>query len=113
MGAILIGGALSWAVAPPALIVASVTAFLFSECADLAVFTLLQKHGLVSAVVLSSIVGIAVDSALFLYLAFGDLALFWGQVIGKGWIVLASVPLIALLRRRDERLGLAPAGVAG
>ena len=107
-GAILIGGALSWAVAPPALVVASVAAF-----ADLAVFTPLQKHGLVSAVVLSSIVGIAVDSALFLYLAFGDLAFFWGQVIGKGWMVLAAVPFIALLRRRDERLGLAPAGVAG
>ena len=112
-GAILIGGALSWAVAPPALVVASVAAFLFSEFADLAVFTPLQKHGLVSAVVLSSIVGIAVDSALFLYLAFGDLAFFWGQVIGKGWMVLAAGPFIALLRRRDQRLGLVPAGAAG
>jgi hypothetical protein len=64
-------------------------------------------------VVLSSIVGIAVDSALFLYLAFGDLAFFWGQVIGKGWMVLAAVPFIALLRRHDERLGLTPAGAAG
>ncbi len=110
-GAILIGGAISWFVAPPALVVASVAAFLFSEAADMAVFTPLQKHGLVAAVVLSSIVGIAVDSALFLYLAFGDLACFWGQAIGKGWMVLAAIPFIALLRRRDARMGFTPAGV--
>jgi queuosine precursor transporter len=110
-GAILIGGAISWFVAPPALVVASVAAFLFSEAADMAVFTPLQKHGLVAAVVLSSIVGIAVDSALFLYIAFGDLAYFWGQAIGKGWMVLAAIPFIALLRRRDERMGFATAEV--
>ncbi|CAN5765831.1 hypothetical protein BH23PSE1_BH23PSE1_13360 [soil metagenome] len=108
-GAIGIGGVLSWFVAPPALVVASVAAFLFSEAADMAVFTPLQKHGLVGAVVLSSIVGIGVDSALFLWLAFGDLAFFWGQAIGKGWMVLAAIPFIALLRRRDARLGLGPA----
>src|SRR5690606_29533229 len=34
VGAIVIGGALSWWVAPPALVLASVTAFLFSELAD-------------------------------------------------------------------------------
>jgi queuosine precursor transporter len=105
-GAILIGGALSWWVAPPALVVASVAAFLFSEAADMAVFTPLQKHGLVSAVVLSSIVGIGVDSAIFLQLAFGDLSFFWGQAIGKGWMVLLAIPFIAALRRRDARLGL-------
>jgi queuosine precursor transporter len=110
-GAILLGGALSWFVAPPALVVASVAAFLFSEFADLAVFTPLQKRGLVLAVVVSSMVGILVDSAIFLFLAFGDLSHFWGQAIGKGWMVLLAIPFIHLLRRRDTRLGLAPRGI--
>jgi queuosine precursor transporter len=110
-GAILIGGALSWFVAPPALVVASVAAFLFSEFADLAVFTPLQKRGLVLAVVVSSMVGILVDSAIFLFLAFGDLSHLWGQAIGKGWMVLLAIPFIHLLRRRDTRLGLAPRGI--
>jgi queuosine precursor transporter len=30
-------------------------------------------------------------------------------VVGKGWMVLLSVPFVAWLRRRDERLGMAPA----
>jgi queuosine precursor transporter len=111
IAAILIGGALSWFVAPPALVIASVVAFLVSEFADLAVFTPLQKRGLVLAVVLSSVVGILVDSALFLALAFGDLSHFWGQAIGKGWMVLLAIPFIHLIRRRDDRLGLVPRGV--
>jgi hypothetical protein len=50
-----------------------------------------------------------VDSAVFLYLAFGNLDFLAGQVIGKAWMVLLAMPLIAWLRRRDARLGLAAA----
>ena len=32
-----------------------------------------------------------------------------GQVVGKAWMVLLSIPLVAYLRRRDARLGLVPA----
>ena len=32
-----------------------------------------------------------------------------GQVVGKAWMVLLALPLVHLLRRRDERLGLVPA----
>ena len=31
-----------------------------------------------------------------------------GQVVGKAWMVLLSIPFVLYLRRRDERLGLAP-----
>jgi hypothetical protein len=31
-----------------------------------------------------------------------------GQIIGKAWMVLFSIPLIWLLRQRDERLGIQP-----
>jgi len=107
--AILAGAALSGLVAPPALVVASATAFLLSETADLAVYTPLQERRLLLAVLASSVVGLVVDSIVFLYLAFGSLDFLAGQVIGKGWMVLAALPFIAWLRRRDQRLGLRPA----
>jgi queuosine precursor transporter len=30
-------------------------------------------------------------------------------VVGKSWMVLLSIPFVAWLRRRDERLGITPA----
>lgn len=61
------------------------------------------------AVLASSVVGLAVDSVLFLQLAFGDLSYLPGQIVGKLWMVLLSLPLIHFIRIRDERAGLAPA----
>ena len=107
--AIIAGAALSAFIAPPALVIASGVAFLLSELADLAVYTPLQRRRLVLAVIASSTVGLIVDSAVFLYLAFGSLEFLPGQVIGKAWMVVFAIPFIAWLRRRDERLGLAPA----
>lgn len=109
LAAILVGAALSGFVAPPALVLASAVAFLLSELADFAVYTPLQKRGLVRAVVLSSLVGLCVDSVAFLYLAFGSLDYLAGQIIGKAWMVLFSIPVIRLLRDRDARLGIAAA----
>jgi uncharacterized PurR-regulated membrane protein YhhQ (DUF165 family) len=109
VAAILAGTALSALLAPPALVVASGVAFLLSELADLAVFTPLQRHRFLLAVVASSIVGLVVDSAVFLYLAFGSLDYLAGQIVGKAWMVLLTAPMIAWLRRRDARLGLSAA----
>jgi uncharacterized PurR-regulated membrane protein YhhQ (DUF165 family) len=108
-GAVVVGAILSALVAPPALVVASGVAFLLSEFADLAVYTPLARRGLVAAVVASSAAGLIVDSIVFLWLAFGSLEFLLGQVVGKSWMVLLSIPLVYLLRRRDERLGLTPA----
>lgn len=107
--AILAGAGLSALVAPPALVVASATAFLLSELADLAVYTPLARRRLVLAVVASGMIGLVVDSIVFLWLAFGSLDFLAGQVVGKAWMVLAAIPLVAWLRRRDARLGLEPA----
>ena len=52
----------------------------------------------------SSSVGLIVDSALFLYLAFGSLDFLSGQVLGKLWTVLLTIPLLHWIRRRDQRL---------
>jgi len=106
--AIIAGAALSALIAPPSLALASGAAFLLSEFADLAVYTPLQRHRLVLAVFLSGSAGLVVDSVVFLYLAFGNLDFLLGQVLGKTWMVLLSLPAIRWLRRRDARLGLAP-----
>jgi len=105
--AILAGAVLSTMLAPPALVVASAAAFLLSEFADLAVYTPLVRRGLIVAVVASSVVGLVVDSIVFLWLAFGSLDFLLGQIVGKAWMVLLSIPFVAWLRRRDERLGFA------
>jgi uncharacterized PurR-regulated membrane protein YhhQ (DUF165 family) len=109
VGAILVGALISAALAPPSLVIASGIAFLLSEAADLAVYTPLARRGLVSAVVASSLVGLAVDSIVFLWLAFGSLDFLAGQIVGKAWMVLLSIPFVAYLRRRDQRLGLSAA----
>jgi queuosine precursor transporter len=106
--AILAGAVLSALLAPPALVIASAVAFLLSEFADLAVYTPLAQRGLIAAVVVSSVVGLVVDSIVFLWLAFGSLEFLLGQIVGKAWMVLLSVPFVSWLRRRDERMGIAP-----
>ena len=107
-GAVLAGAAISALLAPPALVVASAVAFLLSELADLAVYTPLARRRLIAAVVASSMVGLVVDSIVFLWLAFGSLDFLLGQIVGKAWMVLLSLPFVHWLRRRDERLGLIP-----
>jgi queuosine precursor transporter len=107
--AIIAGSLISAVLAPPALVIASATAFLMSEFADLAVYTPLARRRLVTAVIASSLVGLVIDSVVFLWLAFGSLNLLPGQIVGKALMVGLSIPFIALLRRRDQRLGLAAA----
>jgi uncharacterized PurR-regulated membrane protein YhhQ (DUF165 family) len=99
VGAIVAGAVLSVAVAPASLVLASGAAFLLSELADFAIYTPLQRRGLVRAVLASSVAGLVVDSLVFLLLAFGSLEFLPGQVVGKAWAVLLSVPVIRLLRQ--------------
>jgi uncharacterized PurR-regulated membrane protein YhhQ (DUF165 family) len=99
LAAIAAGTVLSALVAPAALVLASGAAFALSEFADFAVYTPLQRRQLTLAVVASSSVGLVVDSVAFLMLAFGNLDFLTGQVIGKLWAVLITIPLMRLLRR--------------
>jgi uncharacterized PurR-regulated membrane protein YhhQ (DUF165 family) len=101
LAAIVAGAALSGAVAPQQLVYASATAFLLSELADFAVYTPLQERGLVLAVLASSVVGLIADSLLFLWLAFGSLDFLAGQILGKFWMVLLSLPFIHWIRRHE------------
>ena len=109
LGAIAVGAALSAGIAPGPLVVASASAFLLSEIADFLIYTPLQRGRFVLAVFASSLVGLVVDSAVFLQLAFGSQAYLPGQIVGKLWMVILALPVMMWLRRRDERIGLLPA----
>jgi uncharacterized PurR-regulated membrane protein YhhQ (DUF165 family) len=101
--AVILGAALSYLVAPQ-FAVASGVAFLVSEFADFAVYTPLAERSWVGAVTLSNTVGLLIDSWLFLTIAFGSLAFFWGQVVGKAWMTLLAVALIGVWRWRGRAL---------
>jgi uncharacterized PurR-regulated membrane protein YhhQ (DUF165 family) len=101
IGAIVAGSVLSALVAPPALVMASATAFLLSEIADTAIYTPLAERRMMLAVFLSSLVGLVVDGAVFLWLAFGSLQYLPGQVVGKLLMVMAAMPVIWWIRQRE------------
>jgi queuosine precursor transporter len=103
VGAMLLGAALSYLVAP-GLALASATAFLFSETADLMVYTPMIRRGyLVIAVFVSSTIGLVVDTFVFLWLAFGELTFWQGQVVGKLWVTALASAAIWLIRKRIPR----------
>ena len=103
--AIVLGTLISLGLAPGALVVASGAAFLLSELADFAIYTPLQRRGLVLAVLASSAVGLVIDSVVFLSLAFNSLDFLAGQVLGKIWAVLISIPLVQATRRLTAQPG--------
>jgi uncharacterized PurR-regulated membrane protein YhhQ (DUF165 family) len=122
VGAILAGAVLSWGVttawpgapipggpSPAQLAVASATAFLVSELADFTVYTPLRDRGWLRAVAASNAVGLVVDSALLLWLAFGSQELLAGQIVGKAWMTLLAVILLggarAVLRKPQHAQG--------
>ncbi len=106
IGAILAGAALSLWLGASATIpgghvqiaVASACAFLFSELADWSTYTPLRRRTLLGGITVAQVVGATVDSALFLWLAFGSLSLFWGQFVGKTLMVLPAAILISAYR---------------
>jgi uncharacterized PurR-regulated membrane protein YhhQ (DUF165 family) len=101
IAALIVGIILSFLVADPAVALASAVAFGVSEAADMAVFSRLSPRW-VRAVLAGGVVGILLDSLLFLSIAFGSLDFLGGQLIGKLYgVVLGS--LVVALRRRAAR----------
>lgn len=99
--AVLTGGALSLLFSPPALAIASACAFTFAEMADLAVYSRLRERGKALAVMASQIVGAALDSALFVYLAFGSLEFSAGTTLAK---IYAGGVVALILWARQRRI---------
>lgn len=110
IGCILVGATLAYFIEANvqlgghvSLAVASAIAFLASEFADLTVYERIRKDGWMPAVFASNAFGIVIDSALFLWLAFGSLAFFWGQVVGKAWMTGLAILLLLILNRTAFR----------
>ena len=100
IAAMLCGTALSYLIAP-SLAFASAAAFLLSETADLLVYTPLVRGGrVVLAVLASSTVGVVVDSAVFLLVAFGSLEFIQGLIVGKLWSAIFATTCIRFVRGR-------------
>ena len=77
---------------------ASGTAFLLSELSDWAIYAPLRRKGWALAIAASNVVGLVVDSALFLWLAFGSLEFLEGQVVGKTYMTLGAVLIMWVAR---------------
>jgi uncharacterized PurR-regulated membrane protein YhhQ (DUF165 family) len=104
MWAVLLGAALSAVLASGRIAVASAVAFLLSELLDLAIYTPLRNKNKYGAIVASNTVGSAFDTVLFLSIAgFGiTSSVFWGQMVGKGWMTLAAVLALAIFRAKKQ-----------
>jgi uncharacterized PurR-regulated membrane protein YhhQ (DUF165 family) len=101
VAAIGAGALLSLAVSDARFAVASGLAFLASETADMLVYSPLKRRTWLGAVFASNVVGLALDSALFLLLAFGSLDFLAGQIVGKLEMTVLTVAVLWLWRRRD------------
>lgn len=98
---IVAGTGLSYLVSDPLIALASAVAFLTSELADLAVYTPLRGRGYFRAAMASNVVGAAVDTVLFLWIAgFPVLTALPGQMVGKVTITLVAAGAIAAYRYR-------------
>lgn len=108
--AILIGASISWYVADPALAKASAAAFLCSEALDMLVYTRLRRYGQIRAVLPASLAGAALDSWLFLRIAFHSESFWTAQMLGKTWgvlvaaLILWSVPAITVRLPRTPKV---------
>jgi queuosine precursor transporter len=101
----LVGDAAGWT-SFQKVAIGSVVAFTISETVEAIVFTPIRRWSLTVGVALSATVGNALDSFVFLAIAFGSQHFFVGQFIGKSWMIIAGTAL-TLLRRR-----LAPVAAA-
>jgi len=99
VAAIVTGVVLSYVLADPFLAVASAWAFCLSELLDFSIYTPLARRRFVLAVVLSSIAGSFLDSALFLRLAFHSYDGWWQLAVAKSLIVVLVSPVAWGVRR--------------
>ncbi|MEC3974968.1 VUT family protein [Amycolatopsis sp. H20-H5] len=94
LAAIAAGAGLSWLLASPQIAMASVLAFTVSELVGSIVYGRLRAWSVLGAVIGSNMVGLGIDSVLFVPLAFGSFAFVPGQILGK---TVATVLTVAVL----------------
>jgi uncharacterized PurR-regulated membrane protein YhhQ (DUF165 family) len=103
LGAIAVGSYLSWLLASPTIAAASALAFLVSELLDTRIYTALRIRSPLLAVGVSNLAGLAVDTLLFVPLAFGSFALVPGQLLGKTVTTGLAIAALLALRRVARR----------
>lgn len=86
-----------------AIAIASAAAFTLSELLDWAVYTPLREESWVVAVAASNVMGALLDSAVFLWLAFGSVQYIEGQLVGKMYMILLAMPIVAAVRHAVSR----------
>jgi len=101
LGGIVIGAVLSVLTSSPQVALASGLTLLVSETADFAVYSPLRKRHWLGAVFASNVVGLLIDTFLFLTLAFGigSLGLAAGQLVGKIEMTILAVTILWLWRQ--------------
>lgn len=99
LAALATGAAVSYGIADAHIATASTVAFAISELCDFALFTWIAPRW-TRAVAAGGIAGAVLDSAVFLWLAFGSLQFMPGQVLGKAYGVALAGFIIAARRRR-------------
>lgn len=107
MLAVALGVALSWALEVrlsgdlvARIAIASGVAFGLSETLDALVYERLRARRAV-ALAASNAVGLVLDSAVFLAIAFGSLAFMPGQVAAKAYMTVLALAVLALWRLRN------------
>lgn len=99
LAVLVLGAAVSFAVADPFIALASAAAFLFSELANMAIYTPLRKRGYVRAAVTSNVIAAFLDTILFLAIAgFPIMDAIAGQMIGKVAVTAAVVGVVIIIR---------------
>jgi hypothetical protein len=105
MSLVYTAGLISWGVGDLAgwtslekIAIASVIAFTVSETIEAVIFTPIRKRNLSLGVAASATIGNAVDSFLFLIIAFGGMDFFWGQFWGKSEMIAIGT-LFTMMRR--------------
>lgn len=100
---ISIGAGVSFGVSAAAVAGASALAFGCSELLDFGLFTVVApRWG--RAVLAGGLAGAVADSLIFLYVAFGSLAFWQGQVLGKSYGIVLAALVIAARRAWTPRL---------
>jgi queuosine precursor transporter len=102
---VYVAGLVSWLIGDLAgwttlqkIAIASVVAFAVSETVEALVFAPLRRRSLTAGVAISATIGNALDSYIFLAIAFGSQAFFAGNFVGKLEMIAVGVALTAARR---------------
>ncbi|WP_206895590.1 VUT family protein [Salipiger thiooxidans] len=102
LAAVIFGGVLSLTFSPAAIAFASAAAFTVAEIADLAVYAKLRRRGKPIAVFASQIVGAFLDSAIFVWIAFGSLEFSAGTTLAKIYAGAVVAAVLSVSKHRKN-----------